>query len=117
MASLLQKSTPWIEDSFVYACSFDASRCDDGEDNGSESDFNDDEEMEPQTENTIPAGLHDDDDESGDGNNGSRNKPPPSRGGKIVQIIDRGGDPNFYATKKQQQQQQQSNGNHNSAYW
>ena len=107
MASLLQKSTPWIEDSFVYACSFDASRCD-GEDNGSESDFNDDEEMEPQTENTIPAGLHDDD--SRDGNSG-RNKPPPSRCGKIVQIIDRGGDPNFYVV---QRQQQQSNGKHNN---
>ncbi|KAK1745730.1 hypothetical protein QTG54_003654 [Skeletonema marinoi] len=111
MASLLQKSTPWIEDSFVYACSFDASRSDE-EGNGSDSDFNDnDEEMEPQTENTIPAGLHDDDDDgSHDGNNG-RNKPPPSRGGKIVQIIDRGGDPNFYVTEQQQQQSDDNNNN------
>ena len=110
MASLLQKSTPWIEDSFVYACSFDASRCDE-EDNGSDSDFNDnDEEMEPQTENTIPAGLHDDGDDSHDGNSG-RNKTPPSRGGKIVQIIDRGGDPNFYVNEQQQQQQSDDNNN------
>ena len=115
MASLLQKSTPWIEDSFVYACSFDASRCCDDNASDEDDDFNDDEEiMEPQTQNTIPDGLHDDDDDddSRDGNNiGRRNKPPPSRGGKIVQIIDRGGDANFYVNTQQQQQQQTSNDN------
>ena len=96
MASLLQKSTPWIEDNFIYACSFDASRCDDG----SDEEFNDDDEImeQPQTENTIPEGLHGDDD-SIDGKSG-RNKPPP-RGGKIVQIIARGGDPKFYVSQGQ----------------
>ncbi|KAL7437459.1 hypothetical protein ACHAXM_005913 [Skeletonema potamos] len=98
MASLLQKSSPWIEDSFVYAGSFDASRCYDDEANASDEDFNDDDEMEPQTENTIPAGLHDNDD---DDDVSRRNRAPPSRGGKIVQIIDQGGDPNFYATEQQ----------------
>jgi len=76
-----------------------------------DSDSNDDEEMEPQTDNTIPAGLHGDDD-SRDGNNGRRNKPPPTRGGKIVQIINRGGDPNFYVTTQQQQQQSNGKSNH-----
>ena len=104
MASLLHKSTPWIEDSFVYACSFDASRFDDESDE-EDNEFNDVEEiMEPSTQNTIPDGLHDDDDDDdneGGIKEGSRkkNKPPPSRGGKIVQIIDRGGDVNFYKQK------------------
>ena len=104
MASLLHKSTPWIEDSFVYACSFDASRFDDESDE-EDNEFNDDEEiMEPSTQNTIPDGLHDnddDDDNEGGIKEGSRkkNRPPPSRGGKIVQIIDRGGDVNFYKQK------------------
>lgn len=113
MASLLQKSTPWIEDNFVYACSFDASLFDGDDDKdsaaaeGGEEECNDeDEQIEPQTDNTIPAGLHDDDD-SHHGYDGGMKKHArkkenfPIRGSKIVQVIDRGGDPNFYTTKKQ----------------
>jgi len=78
MASVLQKVTPWIEDVFVYASSFDPNasatpsvnsnvRYGDNDNDGYYNDNNSDDdahllfdsqaEPEPQTENTIPSGL------------------------------------------------------------
>lgn len=92
MAAFLQKSDPWIEDTFVHACSFTTVRqaaAHATTQPQEEEEFFDSQQEWEQTENTIPAGL-------------LPSQPPehshtyytdsPSRQSKIVQITYRGGD-------------------------
>ena len=135
MASFLQKSNPWIENTFTYASSFDpdtgtgfggGSGCS-SNNNVNEDDEDSDanlfdsqyyDESEPQTNNTIPSGLLPSPDEkkmaavNNVGNDEFTTVPiPPSRQSKIAQVITRGGDFEYY--NKLQKQQQANNNNNN----
>jgi len=121
MASFIQKSDPWIENTFLYSCSFSNNdqhplHYDTRDSHGYTKEYeeNDNNTMhqEPSqfdsqqfecTENTIPSGLIDSQPDGLQGvvgggiesNNNNNNSvvvtPPPSRQAKIVQIIHRGG--------------------------
>jgi len=91
MAAFLQKSDPWIENTFVHACSFATVRqaaAHAATQPQEEEEFFDSQQEWEQTENTIPAGLLPSQPTE---NAHNYYTDSPSRQSKIVQITCRGG--------------------------